>query len=325
MTLTVDAERAWRAEMTARMAAAEPGLQTLRARPLPARTGLVLVSVRDAMAYLPHFLRHHRALGVQRFAFVDNGSVDGTLETLLAQPDCDVYRHRGDYMLASAGAVWRNLLMARHADAAWWLHVDVDECIAYPGWPALPLDAFAAAMRAAGRPVVNGIMLDMYGPGPILTTRPGADGDLLAACPMFDGEGYTVECPADWRGARFPRLNIRGGPEMRVIRPRPDFGWLAKSALVLAGGIVYREPHTVYPFELNFDVPRLALLHFRYFDHIATKLARLREHRYSPGSVAAYDVAAARLAAQPSLSFAYPGSVTLRSGEQLVAQGLVAA
>jgi hypothetical protein len=323
VTLTPEAVQAWRAEMSSRMAEAGPGLDPLKVSPLPPGTGVVIAAVRDEITHLPHFLRHHRAAGVRRFAFIDNASLDGTLEYLLAQPDCDVYRHAGDYLSSSASAVWRNLVLDRYPEASWRLSIDADETVVYPGWPAVSLDAFAAAMRAAGRPVVNSIMLDMYGRGPVLATRPDDEGDLLAACPLFDGEGYTIEQPADWRADRFPRLNIRGGPEMRAIRPRPDFGWLAKTALVLEPGILFRDPHTVYPFELNFDVPRMALLHFRFFSQLAPKLARLREGRATPGAVAAYDQVAARLEAEPSFSFAYPGSVAFRSAQQLVERGLI--
>ncbi len=323
MTLTPEAVKAWRAAMSSRMAEAAPGLVPLKVAPLAAGMGVVIAAVRDEITHLPHFLRHHRAAGAHRFAFIDNASADGTLEYLLAQPDCDVYRHAGDYLLSSASAVWRNLVLDRYPEASWRLSIDADENVVYPGWPAVSLDAFAAAMRAAGRPVVNSIMLDMYGPGPVLTTRAGADGDLLGACPLFDGEGYTIEQPSDWRADRFPRLNIRGGPEMRAIRPRPDFGWLAKSALVLEPGILFRDPHTVYPFELNFDVPRMALLHFRFFSQLAPKLARLREGRATPGAVEAYDQVAARLKAEPLFSFAYGDSVAFHSPKQLVERGLI--
>lgn len=323
MTLTPEHVRAWRAELSGRMAEAARDLESLQVRPLPPGSGVVIASVRDEITHLPHFLRHHRAAGAGRFAFIDNASVDGTLPYLLAQPDCDVYRHRGDFLLSSASAVWRTLLLERYARASWCLSVDADETAVYPGWPAVSLEAFAAGMRARGLQVVNSIMLDMYGAGPVLTSRPAGDGDLLAACPLFDGDGYTIERPADWRRDRFPRLNIRGGPEMRAIRPRPEFGWLAKTALVLQPGIVYRDPHTVYPFELNFDEPRMALLHFRFCSAIALKLSRVRERRATPGAVLAYDKVAARLRAEPSFSFAYAGSVEFSSPEQLVDRGLI--
>ncbi len=72
--------------------------------------------------------------------------------------------------------------------------VDGDETVVYPGWPALSLDAFAAAMRTAGRQVVNSIMLDMYGSGPVLATRPDEEGDLLAACSVaFHSPEQLVE------------------------------------------------------------------------------------------------------------------------------------
>jgi len=48
--------------------------------------------MRDEAVRLPHWLAHHRALGVDRFLIVDNGSTDGTLDMLRAEPDVTVWR-----------------------------------------------------------------------------------------------------------------------------------------------------------------------------------------------------------------------------------------
>ncbi len=279
--------------------------------------------VRDEMTHLPHFLAHHRALGVSRFAFVDNRSVDGTRDFLLAQPDCDVYAHDGGWLDAACGAVWRNLLIVRYAAAPWHLGIDADELTVYDGWPGRGIDEAVAALRAAGRRCGTGLMLDMYGAGPILTTRVAPGQGLLDACPWFDGDGYTFDMPPDGHTGP-PMLNIRGGPEMRAVRQRSDFGWLAKNALIIEPGILFRNPHALEPEALNFTHPQLALLHVRWFDHFAGKLERLRGWRqHTAGSIDAYESVGARLLAEPSFSFYYPGSVQLESGRQLVELGLI--
>jgi len=316
----------WATRMLGRMRAHAPGLEAVRVHPPTPGEGVALLVVRDEITHLPGFLRHHRAAGVRRFAFVDNGSTDATVEYLLAQADCDVFRHAGDYRDAAAGAVWRNLLLARYAQAGWWLCPDADELTVYPGWPRAGLDEAAAAWRAAGLRAVTALMVDMYGDGPVLDTRLGADGDLLAACPLFDGDGYTFDWPADPIAEDFPRLNVRGGPEMRAIRPPPDYGWLAKTPLLLEPGLLFRDPHTAWPFAVNFELPRLALLHVRFFDHLLPKVERMRTCQgHTPGSIRAYEQVVERLAREPGFSFAYGGSARFASWEQLAALGLVRA
>lgn len=314
----------WAAGMRTRMQSHAPGLGVVRARPAARGEGVVILVVRDEITHLPGFLRHHRAAGVRHFAVVDNGSTDGTVEYLLAQQDCDVFRHRGDYRDSAAGAVWRNLLIGRYAEAGWWLCPDADELTVYPGWPRASLDEAAAAYRASGLRAVTALMVEMYGAGPVLETRLGTDGDLLAACPLFDGEGYTFDRPAGPAAADFPRLNIRGGPEMRAIRPRPDYGWLAKTPLLLEPGLLLRDPHTAWPFALNLELPRLGLLHVRFFDHLLPKVERMRARQgHTPGSIHAYEQLVERLAREPGFSFAYAGSRRFSSWEQLAALGLV--
>jgi hypothetical protein len=47
--------------------------------------------VRNEALRLPATLRHHCAIGVQRFFVLDNGSTDGTLDLLANEPDVDVF------------------------------------------------------------------------------------------------------------------------------------------------------------------------------------------------------------------------------------------
>ena len=57
--------------------------------------------VRDERALVSLFLEYHRKLGIKYFVFVDNGSIDGTLEYLLSQTDCIIYTTEDSYAEAS--------------------------------------------------------------------------------------------------------------------------------------------------------------------------------------------------------------------------------
>ena len=232
--------------------------------------------VRDEMTHLPHFLQHYRAAGVKRFAFVDNGSVDDTVSYLAAQDDCAVYQHTGDYLDASAGTVWRNLLLRASPAARWHLLVDADEHAVYDGWPDLGLDAFAAAMSGAGQSAVTAVMIDMYGPGPVLQTRVGPGASLLDACPLFDGDDLHHRNADELADERLPRLNIRGGQgDARHTSPARRSAGSRKRPWYLSQNILLRNPHTVDPAGLNFAPPRMALLHFRFFDYINRRLEQV--------------------------------------------------
>ncbi len=55
------------------------------------------MTVRNEALRLPSTLRQHRALGVNRFFVVDNGSTDGTLDLLAGEPDVHVFTTADSY------------------------------------------------------------------------------------------------------------------------------------------------------------------------------------------------------------------------------------
>ena len=83
----------------------------------------VVAVMRNEMFMLKHFLNHYRALGVGAFLVADNGSDDGTLEELAAQPDVVVFSTDTPYnesrygVLVARGACWRRSAWA--AGALW--------------------------------------------------------------------------------------------------------------------------------------------------------------------------------------------------------------
>ena len=291
---------------------------------LPGNAGVVICVVRDELAFLPHFLQHYRDLGVQRFAFVDNGSTDGTRQYLLDQGDCDLFSHLGNHYAAMSGMAWKNLLLRAYGSARWRLSVDADEHAVYDGWPGQDLDSFADRLGRSGHRIATAILVDMYSPGPVLETRITPDTSLLATCPLFDGEGYFVSMPDDWQAQGFPQMNIRGGPLRRVLKDLQPLGWLAKAPLILEPDILFGNPHSVNPAVLNFAPPAIALLHFRLSGSLMKRFSRATNWQtYSPGSVSDYQRLSEKLRLDPGFSFACPGSVRFSAPAQLIERGMI--
>ena len=51
-------------------------------------------------------LDHHRGLGIETFFVVDNGSTDGSVEFLLAQPDVHLWTTEDSFGAAHCGTDW---------------------------------------------------------------------------------------------------------------------------------------------------------------------------------------------------------------------------
>ncbi len=300
-----------------------PHLKAIRSSAITPSEGIVLCNVRDEADLLPHFLKHYRAIGVKRFAFVDNGSADQTLPFLLDQNDCDVFQFAGSYESAKAGTIWKNLLILTYLRAKWFFNADVDEHAVYDGWPNIGLDEFANRMSATGRSAVTALMVDMYSGGPVAEAHVKPIGSLLEACPFFDGDGYRVMLPENWREDSWPRMNATGGPVERVFG-RERFGWLAKTPLILEPNIYFQDPHTVLPIGLNFTPMEMVLLHFRFSAALAQKVARVLEHRgHRPRDIDKYQKMGIKMKEDPEFSFWYSGSVKFESPQQFIEREMI--
>lgn len=86
--------------------------------------------------FLPHFLEHHRALGVKHFIFYDDSSTDSTREILMAQEDCTILVAADpDAPRPRLGLVQRilgNFALSSYRPGTWALHLDVDELVIPP-------------------------------------------------------------------------------------------------------------------------------------------------------------------------------------------------
>lgn len=287
-----------------------------KASPRPADI-ICLVCTRNEMLRLPDFFRHYRELGVARFAVLDNGSDDGTLEYLSDQPDADVFSVSGSFAEARGGMYWFERLAGRYGYGRWYLIVDADELLVYGGMHRRNLHDLAKYLISWDSKALFAPMIDMYSDKP-LSDYSYARGDrLIDACRFFDGSSYKV----DWHEHQI--IGLSGGPRVRLLSNETGaFGnYINKYPFFLWDRSVRRRNIHYFYAHRHRPAPSGALLHFKFLPDFGERIDRaLKEGQYWNHSTQ-YKIYASNLAALSHLY--YPGSVEYVSPDSLVNQGLM--
>jgi hypothetical protein len=173
---------------------------------------LCFLCVRNEADRLPHFLRHHRALGVRHFLAVDNASTDGTDRLLKDQPDVSLWSTGASYKASRFGMDWLTWLMMRHGHGHWCLTLDADELMIYPYWETRPLSALADWLESQDRDSFGALTVDMYPEGSVSEGDVGPDDDPIAHLAWFDAGNYLVQVQP-----RMRNLWIQGGARARAF------------------------------------------------------------------------------------------------------------
>jgi hypothetical protein len=129
--------------------------------------------VKDEEDLLPRFISHHRALGVNRFCLVDDGS-DIPVKSLNLGPDVAVFRTKtGDFRTSKT--LWVEALAAAVVpEGGWMLTLDADELLQLP-LPHKDLAGLTAALAARGVAFAPGLLLDMLPADPAAEPKPHTD------------------------------------------------------------------------------------------------------------------------------------------------------
>jgi hypothetical protein len=146
---------------------------------------IVVAVARNEREMLPHFLSHYRALGVEGFVMVDNGSDDGSAELLLAQPDVLLYEADTQYRQSHYGVAWQQAVLAAHGLGKWALVADLDELLVWTDHASQRLDELTARLDAQGATAAEVLMVDMYPRGGLASAHL-EDEDPFTAAPCFD-------------------------------------------------------------------------------------------------------------------------------------------
>ncbi|HUJ02591.1 MAG TPA: glycosyltransferase family 2 protein [Rhizomicrobium sp.] len=247
-------------------------LRYLSARPLAPgpHDHVLLCKVKNEALRLPYFLSYYRGLGFDRFVFIDNDSRDGTMELLLAEPDCGVFHTADSFGAAYGGLPWINRLLDDYCDGRWVLAADADEILVWPGSERESIKALTARFDASGAEALFTVMLDLYSDKPFgsIGYRQGAP--FIDYLPFFDRGPYRLD-----KAVLFPHHQVYGGVRARLFRAMqapihaptiskvPLVKWRKGQRFMLSTHALKR------PVELA--AMRAALLHFKLFDEILDK------------------------------------------------------
>ncbi len=294
----------------ARVSAARPGM--------PRDSVIAFCCVRNEMANLPGFLKHHRGLGIGQFVFVDNLSTDDTHSFLRAQPDVVLYQTSDSFPEAGSGMRWINHLIEEHGEGRWCLFADADEDFIYPGWETTPVNRFAAWLDSEGAEAVGGILLDLY---PERVVGPDGTPAKREDCRFFD-DRY------DWLGLpRSPWRRAAGGIRYRLFGTECQ---LQKTPLLKGGRGWYLNNHETTPVHLA--SVSAALLHYKcanLFAKAGHSLSAAERHNFPdlvPGCTRRYGRYASASGWLANFDLRDPASTRrLGSSLELLARGLMQA
>lgn len=242
----------------------------------------VICVLRDEIHLISEFLDHYRMGGIRNFVFIDNGSEDGTVERLSAEPDVTLYqtRDRFDWRMKQG---WINLVMMMQGVPNWFIYADADEKIVFDGYPRRSFADLCFEMERRGIRRVRGFLLDMYGKQPILAAQASEPFTLAEWSPFYDAEGYSE--------AQFAQIISRkGGPRKRAFgsvdtRFNPE---LTKYPIFkLRPGEIFVNPHSHWPYDDNFASPCfLGILHYKFTPQFGRKMKRaIEENTYWSDSI----------------------------------------
>ncbi|MDA7963735.1 glycosyltransferase family 2 protein [Ruegeria sp.] len=173
---------------------------------------LAFTTVRNEITRLPWFFRHYRALGVDHFLMVDNGSDDGTAEYLADQPDVSLWQTDASYRASRYGVHWLTWLQMRYGHGHWTLTVDADELLVYAHHDTASLRDLTAWLQDQGQDAFGALMLDLYPKGPLGTQTYEPDTDPTQILNWFDSGPYRSQ-----RQAPLGNLWVQGGARERAF------------------------------------------------------------------------------------------------------------
>lgn len=281
---------------------------------------LLICVLRNASKYLPSFLAHYRSLGLRRFAFVDDQSEDETRALLLREDGVDIFESNVRYGASAGGLIWRDMLVDLYGRNRWYVSIDVDEYLVFPGYEHRPLNAFIGDLRRHNLTRSMAVMLDIYPETTLGTAPPHTPLEAFptVVSPLYDTSSYTLikhrKC-----------ITVRGGPRARLFDSHLR---LTKFPVIYMDGPSQFDgvgAHSPLPLRRNHSAAHAVLLHYKFTTEALTEFSRLlTEGQYSNRSKH-YRKITENDGFNETLSLRYAGSARFEGSRQLVESGFMRA
>lgn len=196
---------------------------------------VLFTHIYNEMLRLPNFISYYRELGVTQFFVIDNNSMDGCQEFLLAQPDVHLFWTNEDHTRSGEGMVWYQKLIDEYLQDNWMIVADADEFLVYPDCEKRKLLELTEYLDANKYEAMGSFMLDMFPKN--LTEQLNISADLT----------FIEQSPYFYNQYRFvghidpPYWNVDGGIFYYLSQFLPP---LIKTPLIKASaGIRYIQTH----------------------------------------------------------------------------------
>ena len=245
---------------------------------IPQDEPILLCNVRDDISRIKNLIEHHRKMGIKYFAILDNGSKDGTLEYLKGE-HIDLYTVKEQYT-SVVRAAWMIKIAANYGFDRWYVVIDSDELLEYPGGKKGDIKEIIDDLKKKGISRGRGMMVDMYAEKSSLSAT-AEDRIDPGKYRYFDTDSYEsregIFAPEVFGGPRERMFGSRDDVSRELLTKYPVFFWKR--------GEIYRY-HYLFPFEENFKSPCvLALKHYKFADGDLAKMQRIvSEGNYAGGS-----------------------------------------
>jgi hypothetical protein len=154
---------------------------------------IVLCVVRNGESHVRSFIEHYQALEVGHIVFLDNGSIDRTVEIAKQYPRVTVIRSYLPYKFYQH--FMKCYLLRRFGGGRWALLVDIDELFDYPFSEVIELADLVSYLDQHSYSAVVIHMLDMFADGEIGKGGKDASVPLRQCYPYYD---ISRICPFDY-------------------------------------------------------------------------------------------------------------------------------
>ena len=221
------------------------------------RNPIVILCVKNDLNRIRMLVDHYRILGVERFAFMDNGADDGTFEWLDEQPDIDLYRCYEEYR-TSVKEGWINRIVSHYGFNRWVILTDSDELMVYEDMERNPIGDLIHYAEKNGIRRIKGLTLDTFSEEGLFRK---ADNIQKEYC-WIDSDGYFEKKE---RAGLYVITKFFGGPRYRLMKSEIT---LSKYPLLyFEPGTISESAHYQYPHDIIEDSPCLVgILHYKFLD-----------------------------------------------------------